>query len=292
MDARNASRDGAASAWTYRVPGRELQLWGAALTGAGRERVRPGEAYPLAGHPNGHDFAWERGRVLPFLQLVVCAAGAGRFESGPSRGIEIASGDVVLLVPGVRHRYRPDPARGWRVHWLELAGPVVARLEQAGTIQAARPLLRGAAQPVQAEVGALVAAALRPEADGASLAMGGLALLARVLSAVPVPVDGADAAVRQARESLAAAAGRAPDLRRLARDSGLTYAAFRRRFTASVGMPPRRWEILARLGRARELLAGGATVSAAAAACGFASQFYFSRRFKAAYGVPPSACMA
>ncbi|MBN8527398.1 MAG: helix-turn-helix domain-containing protein, partial [Planctomycetes bacterium] len=66
----------------------------------------------------------------------------------------------------------------------------------------------------------------------------------------------------------------------------------RRRFTATVGMPPRRCEILARLGRARELLAGGATVAAAAAACGFASPFYFSRRFKAAYGVAPSACMA
>jgi len=291
MHTLNATRAEATSRWTYRIPGRELQLWGASLTGAGWEHVRKGEAYPLNGHPNERNFAWERGRILPFLQVLVCDAGGGRFESEPSRGIDIKAGDTLLLVPGVRHRYRPHPTRGWRVHWLELAGAVVARLEQAGAILAARPLLCDTDPAVQAEVGDLVTAAQKPDAKGSVLAMSGLAILARLLSTVSTPLDATDAAILQAREALTTTTGRPPNLRHLARISGLSYAAFRRRFTISVGMPPRRLEILTRLGRARELLASGATVGAAATACGFTSPFYFSRRFKAAYGVPPSACM-
>lgn len=272
------------------MPGRELHVWGAALTGAGRELVQPGAAYPLAGHAAGHDFAWERGRVLPFLQLILCSAGSGRFESGPSRGLDVGPGDAFLVVPGVRHRYRPDPASGWTVHWIELAGPVVDRVLQESLVQPARPVLRSLAPEMHGRMGELVADVLKPGGDAASQAMRGLALLAGALAVRSVAGDPADEAVLQARGRLAMAAGSTPDLQRLARDSGLTYAAFRRRFAAAVGMPPRRWEILARLGRAREMLSAGSTVSEAAEACGFASPFYFSRRFKATYGVSPSEC--
>ncbi len=287
MDARNDQ----ASTWGYRVPGRELHLWGAALTGAGCERIRPGDAYPLHGHPGAHDFSWERGRLLPFLQMLVCTQGGGRFESGPSGGLDLAAGDVVLMVPGIRHRYRPASASGWTAYWLEFTGPVPERLIHEAAIEARRPALRGIAATIEVEIAAVVALALDPAAAGAHVAMAGMAVLAHAIAAAPLSADAADQAVEAARDRLADGNGATANLRQLAKESGQSYASFRRRFTATVGMPPRHWEILARLGRAREMLAGGASVATAASACGFASPFYFSRRFKATFGVSPSACI-
>jgi AraC family transcriptional regulator of arabinose operon len=153
-------------------------------------------------------------------------------------------------------------------------------------------MLHGAGAEMRDAAVRTVEAALRPGADAAGLATASLAALAQALRQRSTAEDPVDSAIALARERLAAGAIHPLDLRRLARETGLTYPAFRRRFVAAVGMPPRQCEILARLGRARELLAAGGGVAAVAAACGFASPFYFSRRFKAAFGVPPSACIA
>lgn len=75
----------------------------------------------------------------------------------------------------------------------------------------------------------------------------------------------------------------------LVRQSGLSRPRFMAVFRQQVGMPPMAYLEQERLRRARQLLETGLwQVKAAAAECGYADPKYFSRRFRAVYGRPPS----
>ena len=50
------------------------------------------------------------------------------FESEPTGQRTIDPNTVILLFPGVWHRYRPDPATGWVERWISLNGEMAHRL--------------------------------------------------------------------------------------------------------------------------------------------------------------------
>jgi AraC-like DNA-binding protein len=75
----------------------------------------------------------------------------------------------------------------------------------------------------------------------------------------------------------------------LARRVGMSRSIFAERFTTMVGEPPMQYLALWRMQIASRMLAGGAQVSAAADAVGYASEAAFSRAFKKLVGQPPMA---
>lgn len=108
--------------------------WGLYLTGAGVCRVEPDNSYPPKGHPDVYDFNWAAGRVLPEYQILLIAEGRGLFESAPTGSVPLASGNVLLLFPGLWHRYRPDPHTGWKEYWLSWNGENLYRLQRQGLL--------------------------------------------------------------------------------------------------------------------------------------------------------------
>ena len=81
--------------------------WGLYVTGAGFTTIAPGEEYPPKEHPSPYYFTWQKGRVLPEFTLSYITDGQGEFESGPTGACEMGAGKVMLMFPGVWHRYRP-----------------------------------------------------------------------------------------------------------------------------------------------------------------------------------------
>ncbi|MCA9184019.1 MAG: AraC family transcriptional regulator [Pirellulaceae bacterium] len=104
-----------------------VMKWGLYVTGAGRERTLPGEDYPPRQHPALYQFDWRRGRTLPEFQLVFLTDGEGEFESSVIRLTKFQSPAIVVLFPGVWHRYRPNPASGWTEQWLSFNGELAHR---------------------------------------------------------------------------------------------------------------------------------------------------------------------
>ena len=103
-------------------------IWGCTATSVGFARVRPRGKYPPTKHPADHHFEWARGRVLQSYQILFISEGAGLFESEYTRDPQVVeSGTVLILFPGVWHRYAPDSAVGWTEHWLECQGPAFER---------------------------------------------------------------------------------------------------------------------------------------------------------------------
>ena len=115
--------------------------WGLYLTGAGVCRVEPDSPYPPKGHPDVYDFNWAAGRVLPEYQILLIAEGSGLFESSPTGSVPLNPGSVLLLFPGLWHRYRPDPHTGWKEYWLSWNGEYLYRLQRQGLLSPTHAVL-------------------------------------------------------------------------------------------------------------------------------------------------------
>ncbi|HYD67975.1 AraC family transcriptional regulator [Azospirillum sp.] len=84
--------------------------------------------------------------------------------------------------------------------------------------------------------------------------------------------------------------GRNIRLQELAELTGLSQSYFCSAFKASTGMPPHKWQMRARIDRAKALLSRPDTTPAeAAAAAGFADQAHLTRVFRQVVGTTPAA---
>ncbi|MFO0825115.1 MAG: hypothetical protein U0792_18670 [Gemmataceae bacterium] len=83
--------------------------WGLFVTGAGRQTVGPDIRRDR--HPEPYEYTWEKGRTLSneFGLLFITAGRAEVLETEAVGKSRLAVGNVVLLFPGVWHRYRFDP---------------------------------------------------------------------------------------------------------------------------------------------------------------------------------------
>jgi len=98
------------------------------LTGFGQSSYAPHEKYPCAGHPHDYHFKWKRGRVLGDFAVVLITNGQGEFEDQPLGRVPFGIGEVLLIPPGVWHRYRPRRNIGWTETWVTMNGEYLYRL--------------------------------------------------------------------------------------------------------------------------------------------------------------------
>lgn len=97
------------------------------------------------------------------------------------------------------------------------------------------------------------------------------------------------AAVRRARDLLAATPDGRFGMTALAAAVGLSVDRLTRAFRATHGLPPHAWHLQHRLPRARAMIIAGTPIAEAAAATGFADQPHLTRLFRRTYGVTPGA---
>lgn len=120
----------------------EAMRWGLYVTGAGRSVIPVGAPETSRRHPSLYHFTWQRGRVLPEFQIILIKDGRGTFESEMTGAVEIPVNTLLLLFPGIWHRYRADPKTGWHERWLSLNGEICHRLLNQRYLQPERPMCR------------------------------------------------------------------------------------------------------------------------------------------------------
>jgi AraC-like DNA-binding protein len=129
------------NSFTYLPISENNMRWDLYLTGAGVATVPAGADYPPKGHPNVYNFRWETGRTLPEYQILLIAEGQGVFESTKIDEMTVGAGDVILLFPGLWHRYRPSKGSGWKEYWLSWNGERLYRLMKKGLLDPNRGVL-------------------------------------------------------------------------------------------------------------------------------------------------------
>lgn len=248
---------------------------------------------------------------------------AGRFEEGPSYriarpsgstswllivteeglgrvgGLDLVPGEAALFPPRVPQSYRTSERTGqWCLRWSHFHpradwAPLLALPEAASGVR--HVVLGDEAEAVGAALElARIHAARAGDPYEEWLAMGALeAALVRIRRAASHAEARGDArvaaAVRFVRRHLAEPIGP----HEMARAAGLSPSRLGALFRQEMSESPRAFVERLRIDRARQILAmSDLPVRAVASEVGFASEFYFANRFRAAVGLSPSAYRA
>jgi AraC-like DNA-binding protein len=285
------------------IPVRQRDVqWGLYVTGAGCTSVPPGQPYPPKSHPELYHFRWETGRVLPEYQAIYITSGEGRFESAPTGSKEILPGTVVLLFPGVWHRYRPQPDTGWQEYWVSFNGEVMDRLVEQKFFSPDRAVLAAGVQDVILAPFQSLLERLRGEQTGFPhlIAADTQEILAAVSAATedePAEliaqgpqdvVTVKDRMVAEAMRLIWEQSQGPMTVDHLSRQLPITRRSLERRFRAAIGHGIHDEIVRCRLERAKRLLvATDLSLKEVASAAGFISADNLGRTFRRAESTTP-----
>lgn len=279
----------------YCTVGEPQRLFGVYLTGAGAEQTAPGEPYPHDYHSSDYFFTWNKGRrlVAGEYQLLYIRAGRGVIEFKRDKSIPLEAGSLVILHPDEWHRYRPDPKIGWSEAYVGIGGDHLARIFR-------KPFFAGPPTVLRLEPGGrfehdlldLIDAIRAKTADAPySLALRTLTLVAGLIEGLHAENGRSPgfADIRRAHHFIGHHLGEVIDFEKLARDVGLGYSVFRKRFREYTGMAPLEYQIALRIRRASRLLTSTSIpIAEIAADTGFNTPNYFSRFFRKTTGLSPA----
>ena len=267
--------------------------WGLYLTDCGYTRIDPGTPYPPRGHPDTHAFDWKKGRTLDEYAVVYITRGRGTFETRLSGRHTIEAGDVLVLFPGVWHRYTPDAKTGWDEQWIGFTGELASQLVRAPFFLQREPVLRiGGDESLRQR---FIALFNDVKHDPAGAPFSGTSRIVEILGLIQERSQNVGArgrisdVIREAQNRILQQSARDIDFALLSRTLGVSYTTFRRRFKQQTGVSPAQFQNAIRLNRARDLLMStDLPITDIAAQTGFDTIYYFSEFFKKKTGQAPS----
>ncbi|MFW5682285.1 MAG: helix-turn-helix domain-containing protein [Phycisphaeraceae bacterium] len=225
-------------------------------------------------------------RYFGSYALVVFETGVCRYRDELGRSHRLESGDVVIVLPRFGHRYEADPDSPEPAEhtYVVFDGPLPELWERTGWLSPPRSLLPQA-MPRDGRAAMLD---LLDGPDAATELARLQTLLAQLLAGHDASAPG-DAWLDRARQLLAAELHQPADLPAIARELGVSYPAFRKRFKHAAGVSPARYRAQRVIAQATQLMSTtDLSDKEIAYQLGFANPYHFSRRFKQLTGEPPT----
>ncbi|NKK98471.1 helix-turn-helix domain-containing protein [Rhizobium leguminosarum bv. viciae] len=248
---------------------------GLAVTGSGRQHARRAVT----------------DRKLPSFAVVLVERGQGWLETAATGRMSLTGPALFWLFPNRVHSYAPDED-GWDERWALFEGSFTRDFVRLGIIAERHPVV---ALHHLDEVVRLFDKLHADLLDDTNLGQASAALMLHriVISAARQASGAADR--RQERrdiadivETLRRQAMQPLDLAAFAAEHGMSPATLRRRFTLETGLPPKAFQLRARMDHAKQLLATtDEKIETIAAMIGLDDPFYFSRVFHEREGCSP-----
>jgi AraC-like DNA-binding protein len=222
--------------------------------------------------------------------LVYLLAGEGTYSDPHHPAISLDAGAVLVLFPGLTHSYGPRPGRAWIEGYLVFYGEVFAALESEGVLRRDRPVLFPGLSPrrLSAFDTLISEHTVGPLGDPHETTLRLHTLLLDLHRADERQREPRSDRMALARARLEQELSRPLDIRRLARELGMGYETFRKRFAKTFGLSPARYRLERRVDRTKTLLAAGEeTLAEIAKQVGFCDEYYLSHQFKQLTGSSP-----
>lgn len=235
-------------------------------------------------------------RILGSYALILMVEGKGYYCDARGTKAELQAGDVVLVFPELAHAYGPQPEADWTQIYFVFQGPQFDLWRRHHLISVERPILRlGAADYWQQRLREVVPADVREvgRSGGALRSFGRfLDVLAEMIAAgnEAEKEPDRDAWLEKSLRLLGQRSAKgwlAPQV--VARDVGLSYENFRKRFVQQTSESPGAYQKRRRLEWAcAAIYQGQHTMKQIADELGFCDVFHFSKAFKQVIGTTPS----
>ncbi len=270
----------------------------AVVNAVGSQEIAAGDEYPLHVHPADYYFDMQKGRVLHEYQLLYVTQGKGTFRSaaGPSEGLTVEKGTMILLRPGELHSYCPDTSTGWTEYYIGFEGAAFDRLIDRlglGKGQQVWPI------GLHSELTQLYRRAIEIAADNktapqpllAGIVQHMIGLLNYLLrNRTGHATDLLEQSVEKAKIIMDERVSGEIDLYDLASELNLSYSWFRKTFKEYTGHSPARYFQLLKLRRAQRLLSDTElSIKEIAYSLGYKSTEHFFSIFKKHTGCTPTA---
>jgi len=270
----------------------EDRNWGLYLTVVGSARVEPGSEYPPQGHPTGYHFNWHNGRVLQEYQINYITEGAGIIETHDG-AYTIGEGSVMLIRPGMWHRYRPERNTGWTEHYVGFAGDNANRMVRSAGELNESPLLHIGYHEEILQDFQQISNHAQTERPGYHQLCSGLVvhILGQIISlkkSENFRFSNVEKAIQKACLLIRDNPARNLVVEELAAELGINYSLFRKAFKKYTGLSPMQYHTSLRLKQAIYLLTNtDLSIKEISFNLGFCSVFYFSKLFKEKTGLTP-----
>lgn len=266
--------------------------WGLYVTTAGYSIIPPGSNYPPTKHPSAYHFTWQGGRVLDDYVIVYITSGSGQFETRKSKRT-IEPGSLIILHPGVWHRYRPNLNTGWTEYWVGFKGDIPDRWAERDLIPLEPYVVRIGVDVELIEQYVRLVRDTEEQLAGYQQEISARAalILARILSDIKRGSVGGsqlETIVQSAKVAMAEHLEGDLDVQKLADQFNTSYITFRRGFKKLTNLAPNQYYIQLRVNRAKELLrTTDLPTKIIASMLGFNTPQYLWKAFKKHTGLSP-----
>lgn len=266
--------------------------WGLFLNVAGYAQIPPSLVYPPKVHPSGYFFTWNKGRILQEYQINYITEGSGIFETSTDQ-FQVVPGSMLILRPGMWHRYKPDPTTGWNEHYLGFNGEFCTHLFHEGFFALGKPVLYVGFQENILKLFFEILQLVKDEKTGHQQVSAAktILMLSEILSVVrnqEFAGKSIERTIRKACLYLRENLNTHVNIEELAAELNVGYSYFRQMFRKYTGISPTQYHLSLRIQKAKDLLVStNQSFKKIALDLGFESYFYFSRIFKDKTGQSP-----
>lgn len=281
------------SFFRYVTCSEEDEKWQIVCTDAGHNQIDPNVAYPpnKESHPNLFKSV-AVGRTLNEYQIIYITSGRGLFQT-EEREYAVTPGTVMIVFPGMEHRYRPDYDVGWTEYWVGFRGSYAESLCRAGFLSPTRPVFRLGLQnsilTIFNQIFELVSNQAPLYQIRASSQI--LVLIAEILAFERGAVQHGHSQrlVERMKFYMEENIYGEINLNKMAGMLGVSSSHLNEAFKAYTSMTPYQYFISIKIHKAKELIdSGELSIKEIAYRLGFKDQYYFSRLFKKKTGITPS----
>jgi len=232
------------------------------------------------------------GRILPEFQMIYISSGEGVFNSG---GVtyQVKPGSLMLILPGIKHSYKPLFETGWHEYWVGFKGAYFSGLIEEGRFSPEQVFFEVGMLDSILSIFNLIFDEIRTQRPlyqmKACAAI--LSLIAEVLTRErrKDQPNYYQQTVEKAKYLMESNIFGAINLSAISDQLGISTSRLNEIFKTYTSMTPYQYYIHIKIHRAEGLLEQkDIPVKEAAYKMGFDDQYYFSRLFKNKTGVSPS----
>ena len=277
----------------YFLISEEDEAWGIHILDYGCSIIPKGAIFPQHTHPDKYYFSWKHGRILQEFQIIYLLKGHGIFESYDTEIIKLNEGTIIIIFPGIWHRYKPLSTSDWKTYWIGFNGPIANQMMEKMHFSPKNPVLDIGYQKIIIQIFREIFDTGEAEFSGYQQVLSGeIFKLAGWINALKRKADFSDTDVDdRIRKARLIIKNGSDDLqiKDVADEMNMGYSKFRKLFKNYTGIAPGQYQLQLKLKRSIDLLYDlNKPIKVVAIESGFQSVYYFSRFFKRKIGCSPS----